>query len=385
VRHARGRHVHRGTRGRIRFYVLSALIVVALLMAGAVIASNLKPSGSITVGDSKANCIDIPFSGGVLTQSQIAAASSVTGVQYNCLTVFNSSMPTWSSWESPWMFSKTSDNWDSWLRTSPAHQVVMGMDLIPQEVSNGENPLIWEQPCAAGGYNKYATALARNLVSDGAGSIVIRLGVEANGTWETDYTGTTGTEMGDWARCYDAEVTAMRAVQGAHFLFVWNPNACTGDVPIDKWYPGNSYVDIIGIDVYDKDCETLKTVAQEGWNAFLTESAGRGSADPGFPSLANIVAFAESNGKPLSFPEWGLDTGDDDASYVKEIGSMFKSDVFSFESYFDSGGNGIAPLGPAIPSATAAYSRGFKLPPLGAVAALMLGDPAHGLECLMCY
>ncbi len=33
------------------------------------------------------------------------------------------------------MFSTTGDNFDSWLAASPAHQVIMGMDLIPQSVS----------------------------------------------------------------------------------------------------------------------------------------------------------------------------------------------------------------------------------------------------------
>ena len=103
-----------------------------------------------------------------------------------------------------------------------------------------------------------------NLVSYGAGNIVIRLGIEANGTWEADYVGTTNAEMSDWAKCYANEVTAMRAVPGTHFLFVWNPNICTADIPLSRWYPGNSYVDIIGADAYDGDCGTLKTVAQEG-------------------------------------------------------------------------------------------------------------------------
>ena len=35
----------------------------------------------------------------------------------------------------------------------------------------------------------------------------------------------------------------MRAVPGAHFLFTWNPNVCTADLPLSQWYPGNSYGD----------------------------------------------------------------------------------------------------------------------------------------------
>jgi beta-mannanase len=260
------------------------------------------------------------------------------------------------------MFSTTSDGWDSWLKANPAHQAVVGIDLIPQSVSNNnKNPLTWEQACAAGSYDAHATALAENLVSYGAGSIVIRLGIEANGSWEADYVGSTAAEMRDWAKCYDNEVSTMRAVPGAHFLFVWNPNVCTANLPLNAWYPGNSYVDIIGIDAYDQDCSTQKTVSQEGWAAYSTDSASNPKNDPNFPSLDNIEAFATANDKPLSFPEWGINSGkSDDSQYVTDMAQFFNNDKFSFESYFDTNDDGIAPLGSTIPNATAAYSQAFK-------------------------
>jgi hypothetical protein len=317
-------------------------------------------SGPITAGNSKAHCVIANFPGGVLNQSVLAGITSSTGVTYNCLDTFANPMPTWSDWEAPWMFSTVSDGWDAWLAASPQHQAIMSMDLIPQAVSNVDDPLTWEQSCASGDYNQYATTLAKNLVSYGAGNIVIRLGTEANGSWEADYVGTTGSEMSDWAKCYANEVTAMRAVAGTHFLFVWNPNICTADIPISNWYPGNSYVDIIGADAYDTDCGTLKTVGQEGWKAYSTDSSSGGSGDPDFPSLANLEAFAAANGKPLSFPEWGLATGDDDPAYVTDLAQMFKADDFSFESYFNSNDDGIAPLGSSVPGATAAYAQAFK-------------------------
>jgi Glycosyl hydrolase family 26 len=324
-------------------------------------ASGTRSGGTITAGDSKAHCITPNFPGGVLDQSVISKASSLTGISYNCLETFANPMPTWDDWEAPWMFSTTSDGWDAWLAANPAHQVVMGMDLIPQSVSDNTNPLTWEQPCAAGAYNQYATALAQNLVSYGAGSIVIRLGIEANGNWEADYVGSTTQEMNDWAQCFDNEVTAMRAVPGTSFLFVWNPNACTANLPLSGWYPGNSYVDIIGVDAYDEDCSTLKTVSQEGWAAYATNSATNNPNDPNFPSLDNIAAFAASHGKSLSFPEWGIDSGlPDDATYVADMAQIISQRTFSFESYFDTNDHGIVPLGPAIPNATAAYSQAFK-------------------------
>jgi len=318
-------------------------------------------AGTITDGNSKAHCVTLDFPNGVLNQSMINAASSVTGVTYNCLGTFSSHMPAWSDWETPWMLRIQSDGWDAWLAASGAHQVVLGMDLIPQSVSDNNDPLTWEQPCAAGRYNQHATSLARNLVSYGAGNTVIRLGVEANGNWEADYVGSTTAEMNDWAKCYDNEVTAMNAVPGAHFLFVWNPNICVANLPLNEWYPGSAYVDIIGADAYDEDCSTSKTVSQEGWTAYSTDSSTNTPNDPNFPSLANIAAFAQANGKPMSFPEWGLDNGGpDDTAYINGMTQMFNNDDFSFEAYFDTNDDGIAPLGPAIPDGTAAYSRAFR-------------------------
>lgn len=316
--------------------------------------------GTVTAGDSKANCITLDFPYGVLNQSTITAATSLTGITYNCLETFANPAPTWADWETPWMFSTTSDGWDAWLAASPAHQVIMGIDLIPQTVSDNDDPLTWEQACAAGSYDQYATTLAKNLVSYGAGGVVIRLGIEANGPWEADYTGSTTTEMNDWAKCYDNEVTAMRAVSGTHFLFVWDPNVCTQDFALDEWYPGNSYVDIIGADAYDTDCSTKKTVSEEGWKAYSTNNSANTPNDPNFPSIANIEAFAVANGKPMSFPEWGLRADiPDDATYMTDMGQMFNTDDFSFESYFNTDDDEVVPLGSSIPSATAAYSRAF--------------------------
>jgi hypothetical protein len=319
-----------------------------------------RSSSTITAGDSKANCITLGFPYGVFNQSIVNAATDVTGVTYNCVETFANPMPTWADWEAPWMFSTTSDNFDSWLAASSAHQVIMGMDLIPQSVSDNDDPLTWEQPCAAGSYDQYATELAQNLVSYGAGGIVIRLGIEANGSWEADYTGSTTTELNDWAQCFDNEVTAMRAVPGTHFLFVWNPNVCTQDFALDEWYPGNSYVDIIGADAYDQDCGTLKSVSQEGWSAYANDSSANTPNDPNFPSLANVESFAVAHGKPMSFPEWGLGNGSpDDPAYVADMGQMFKSEDFSFQSYFDTDDDSIATLGSSIPNATTAYSKAF--------------------------
>ncbi|MGD0701312.1 MAG: glycosyl hydrolase [Trebonia sp.] len=342
----------------VLFGVVAALVGIVIAVAE-VQTRPTRQTTTVTAGDSKANCVSPDFPGGVVSQSIINQITSFTGKTYNCLNVFANPTPTWASWVSPWMFSTPSQGWDAWLSSSSSHQVIMAQDLIPQSVSNTSNPLAWEQPCASGAYNQYATTLATNLVSYGAGSIVIRLGVEANGSWEADYVGSTSAEMSDWAKCYDNEVTAMNKVAGTHFLFVWNPNICTANIPLSSWYPGNAYVNIIGADAYDEDCNTLQTVGQEGWSTYFTNNSNGNVRSANYPSLSNIEAFAVANGKAMSFPEWGLTTGDDDAAYVNGLVAAFNSGNFSYQSYFDDGDNGVAQLGSSIPNSTTA-SRAFK-------------------------
>jgi len=350
------------TLGTPTLAIASASIGASSAGASSIAASwpDTRSNSLITGGDSKAHCASLNFPGGVLTQSVIDAARKATGITFNCLSVFDNAVPTWDAWEDPWMLHIASDGWQGWLSASAKHQLVLSQDLIPKSVANNANPLPWEQACAKGDYDQYATALAQNLISYGAGKTVIRLGTEANGSWETDYTGPTTAELNAWAKCYAKEVTAMRAVPGAHFLFVWNPNACTHDLPMSEWYPGNSYVDIIGADNYDKDCRTLLTVAQEGWNTYATDATYENAGDPDFPSLAHVAAFAANHGKPMSFPEWGLPTNDDDPVYVAQLARMFYSQDFAYESYFDNNSDGVAPFGSSIPKATAAYANAFK-------------------------
>ena len=312
-------------------------------------------NGVITTGNSKANCIELNNPGGVITDAQLEAITAVTGVTYNCVETYENPAPQWADWVNPWPFRITSDGWDTWVAENPNHQVVLGVDLIPNAITNDNDPLTWEQPCDAGNYDQYATQLAKNLVAYGAGNTVIRLGIEANGGWEVDYVGQTLTEQQDWAKCYDNEVTAMRAVAGAHFLFVWNPNTCTNDLGLTNWYPGNAYVDIIGADAYDLDCNTLKTVAQEGWASYYIDSNAGNDA-----SLSAISAFAASNAKPMSIPEWGEVTGySDDPAYVQGIASVTKDGDFSFQAYFDCGADGINQLGSDEPLSTTAFVNAF--------------------------
>jgi beta-mannanase len=221
--------------------------------------------------------------------------------------------------------------------------------LIPGNLSNVSNPLGWEQSCAAGNFNSYATQLGQNLVAAGLQNSVLRMGQEMNGTWETDFVGTTTQEQNLWGQCFANEVTALRQATGEHFLIDWNPNACTETIPYANYYPGNAYVDILGLDFYDESCITPATPMS--FSALANETYG----------LTSFEAFAAAKGKPMSLPEWGLvaNSGGDDPGYINGVGAAVAGGDFAFQAYFDAGDDGIPELGPTTPQATAAYGRQF--------------------------
>jgi hypothetical protein len=283
---------------------------------------------------------------------EVQAVTAVTGVTYNCIETFATADPQWSDWVDPWVTRYPGDpvdGFDAWA-SEPGHRLILSIDLIPDAVSDNSDPLTWEAPCAAGQYDTYATQLGRNLVAEGVANTIVRLGLEANGTWENDFVGTTTTEEQDWADCFDQEVGSMRAVAGSHFVFVWNPNACTEALPVTTWYPGDAYVDVVGLDQYDQSCSQPSTAVS--WSTLYNQNYG----------LAQFLAFARAHGKPMAVPEWGMDASPagDDPAYVSGMAQLVNgSGNVMFQSYFDAGDDGVLSLGSDAPRGTAVYKSDF--------------------------
>jgi hypothetical protein len=256
---------------------------------------------------------------------------------------------TWAEWDNPWQTNPIY-GYSAWIAQAPqTRQLVLGLDLIPSGLANISNPLSWEQSCAAGNFDSYATTLGTNLVAAGFQNSVLRLGEEMNGPWEHDFIGNTTQEQSLWATCFANEVTALRQATGEHFIIDWNPNSCYENIPYANYYPGNAYVDIVGLDFYDQSCLTPTTPVSFSQLASLP--AG----------LTSFEAFAAANGKAMSFPEWGLvsASGGDDPAYVDGVGQTVAHGNFAFEAYFNAGDDGIPQLGPSVPLATAAFGQQF--------------------------
>ena len=141
----------------------------------------------------------------------------------------------------------------------------LGVPIIP--TSNG-SPVGTLAQGATGAFNSYFVTLAQTLVSAGEANAYLRLGWEFDGTWFA-WAATTPSAEASYASYFQQIVTAMRSVSGEQFRFVWNPDAgafTQSGYSVAAAYPGNAYVDVIGLDDYDQSWATPQTPAN-AWSS----------------------------------------------------------------------------------------------------------------------
>ena len=301
-----------------------------------------RPTDLIQVGDSKTVCIS-----GTPGTAAFSQAEVTTGLTYNCIVTYSDADANWADWEDPWITNRTRAPFVTWVAASPrTHQLVDTHDLIPNSESNNPN---WTAECASGAFDSYAKRYAENMIAAGFGYAVVRLGHEMNGTWENDDLGTTVASWHQWGQCFAQEVKAMRSVPGGHLLFDWNVNGRYRNIPLADYYPGNAYVDIIGISQYDESGYYLPPVGSAArWKALVSEPMG----------LNVVYAFARQHHKPLSVPEWAtvVKLGDD-GNYVAHMGAYFASHDIAYQAWFNVPNDNICLLNSRSPHSVAAYVR----------------------------
>jgi len=154
---------------------------------------------------------------------------------------------------------------------------------------------------AAGAYNDHFVLLAQHLVSAGMGDSVLRLGWEFN---QSKYPWYAAGQPTNFVAYWRQIVTAMRSVPGANFTFEWNPSRGDngpknqGMGNLADYYPGNDYVGIIGMDVYDSAWDYYPGATGE-FHKILTQRWG----------LNWLASFGADHDKPIAIPELGLGSG----------------------------------------------------------------------------
>jgi len=206
-------------------------------------------------------------------------------------------------------------------------QLVLGVPMIPTD-SNG-NPAGTLANGAKGTYNSSFTTLAHTLVNAGFGNAVLRLGWEFDGAWFA-WSVSNNTDAANFATYWQQIVTAMRAVAGANFKFDWNPSGGWISWNINDAYPGDAYVDYVGLDRYDQTWNSPQT-PQVAWNDLTTMPDG----------MNWLAGFGSAHGKALTLPEWGVSLRSDghglgdDPYFVNQMASWIASNNVAFTSYLN--------------------------------------------------
>lgn len=186
--------------------------------------------------------------------------------------------------------------------------------------------------------SQFSTA-ANYLKSGGFSDAVIRLGWEFDGGWMP--WSSVGNEA-LWASAFRHVVDVFRGISPS-FRFDWNGDPSFMQTQTAA-YPGDGYVDIIGLDVYDKGIPVAWNSSTLGWSdptaAFNWE-------------LVNLRwqrDFAIAHGKQVSYPEWGLsgvnasttsNVGGDDPTFVRGMYNWMTSlpatgaGSLAYHSYFN--------------------------------------------------
>lgn len=190
-------------------------------------------------------------------------------------------------------------NWASWRKARADRLFVLNVPLLERNEAHLPDSAVRTElrKGARGDYDGHFRTLAARLVQLGLNDTVLVLGWEMNGI---TYTHRCGPDPASWKRYWVRIVTAMRKVPGQRFRFEFTPNRGRDAIPWPRCYPGDRYVDVIGMDAYD---------SPRGLTFAMQRDEPYG--------LKEHVRFARAHRKPIAYPEWGLYENGDNPAYVR--------------------------------------------------------------------
>lgn len=249
----------------------------------------------------------------------------------------------------------------------PGSKLILAVGMLPKNYA-GQHA-----QCAAGAFDSQIRTIAERIVASGGQSAIIRLGWEANRI--RGYPWAVTDDGSSYKQCFRRWVSILRSVPNQTFIIDWNM-AQTGTFAyhVDRMYPGNDVVDVIGAQQYDR-CPPVRT--EDDWrNRYMEVRKGTGSP----VGLGRWLEYAKSKAKRLSIPEWGVGgprnlcgrPGFDNPFFIGKMYEFFKINAsnIAYESYFngdDGSGddeNGSHRLAPSTynPLSSARYSELWRMP-----------------------
>jgi hypothetical protein len=141
----------------------------------------------------------------------------------------------------------------------------------------------------------------------------LRLMPEMNGNWYHGYSGHPAQFVAAWRRIHNL----FEAAGASNVVWVWCPNV--GPVNWDPYYPGNAYVDVIGVDGFSNTRYGYQTFEHLFGNFFshfagrkplmVVETAtdsGNGNPSLGIGSAASFISGMSSYLRAVAGPRYGV-------------------------------------------------------------------------------
>ena len=328
------------SRRKIILAAVAALVAAVLVAGGLLWQRTSSPTGYVTLPemagmppseDRARQLLGAPRSGspwlsgswaggGTSTTARYEGFGSWRGAPLDAATVY----PEIDSWQaiaaSDWHIS-TFAGFDGVLS--------YGLPLLPEGGGGSFESIV------AGEHDAVYQKIASDLVRNGRGNAIVRIGWEANGDWFP--WNTTASNAAEFVAAFRHVVGVLRGT--APDLVIDFDLSCGTSLrgqqdrldALNLLYPGDDAVDLVGCDFYDWYNTTSPDEA--GWQ--------RSIRPPSSVGIQDVAEFARAHGKGLTYPEWGVASEEsegvgDNPFFIQQVRSFFEAnaDILVLESYF---------------------------------------------------
>jgi hypothetical protein len=360
---------------------LAGSVLLAIALAGGPPATAASPAAkpNTTMNATRALAGDRLFGLSLSGSSQIPAATQLAASLNRHLDLID----LYSSWESGFPSQAATNvvdagstpevTWDPWNSNIGA--------------SSNPFPL---QAIAAGTFDAYIAQFASAAASLGS-PLLLRFAPEMNGNWLPWGIGVNGNTSAEYVAAYRHVHSIFDIAGASNVIWVWSPNVIgqPGTDPAAD-YPGDGFVDAVGIDGYNTGTATPGGVWQSPQQVFGATLSDVGNFAPGKPIVINETGSSETGG---SKAQWITELFGMMASSPSVVGFVWSeyvgradwpittsaSSIAAMRQALDGIWSGSAPTSAYWEVATDGGVFGFGAPFLGSMGDQPLNKPIVGM------
>ncbi len=210
------------------------------------------------------------------------------------------------------------------------NQWIYGLRILPQDQDNAvtTNCASYVTAGTTTRFDSYYDSMATELAASAPKFMVIRVGWELNDDFPWSIIKCdTPAKIAAYKKAHQKIVTKLRAAfarQNKSFIVSWSFIRESSKLPrpVQEYFPGDDYVDTVGLDYYDHTYP--KTRLSNSTDANFTRMATNGTVDKPF-GIETWYAFAQKMKKPFSVDEWGINNPSvgDNPTYIRGMYNFF--------------------------------------------------------------